>query len=51
VIEDLASVGISIDDITRQLEDEGIEAFIHSYDDLLDGVESKRSALAGAVGN
>ena len=51
VIADLASVGIAIDDITRQLEDEGIEAFIHSYDDLLEGVESKRSALAGAVGN
>jgi transaldolase len=51
VIADLASVGIEIDDITRQLEDEGIEAFIHSYDDLLEGVESKRSALAGAVGN
>jgi transaldolase len=50
VIADLASAGIAIDDITSQLEDEGIEAFIHSYDDLLDGVESKRSALAGAVG-
>jgi transaldolase len=51
VIEDLASVGISIDDITSQLEDEGIEAFIQSSDDLLHGVEAKRSALAGAVGN
>ena len=49
VMEDLASVGISIDAITRQLEDEGIEAFMHSYDELLDGVESKRSALAGAT--
>jgi len=51
MIADLAGVGIEIDDITHQLEDEGIEAFIHSYDDLLEGVESKRSALAGAVGN
>jgi transaldolase len=51
VIDDLASVGISIDDITSQLEDEGIASFMTSYDDLLEGVESKRSALAGAVGN
>jgi transaldolase len=50
VFDDLASVGISIDDVTRQLEEEGIDTFIHSYDDLLEGVESKRSALAGAVG-
>jgi len=50
VIDDLASVGISIDDITSQLEDDGIDAFIKSYDELLEGVESKRKELAGAVG-
>jgi len=49
VMQDLAKVGLSLDAITSQLEDEGIEAFIHSYDDLLECVESKRSALAGAA--
>lgn len=51
VANDLADLGISIADITHQLEAEGIEAFISSYDDLLDGVEEKRSALASASGD
>ncbi len=48
VANDLATLGVSIADVTHQLEAEGIEAFIASYDDLLDGVEEKRSALAAA---
>src|SRR5665811_1343677 len=51
VADDLASVGISIDEITSQLESDGIDAFIASYDDLLAGVDEKRSALAGATGD
>lgn len=48
VMDDLAAAGISIDAITRQLEDEGIDTFVKSYDDLLEGVEAKRGALAAA---
>ncbi len=48
VMDDLAAAGISIDAITRQLEDDGIETFVKSYDDLLEGVEAKRGALAAA---
>ncbi|MGC4192751.1 MAG: transaldolase [Thermomicrobiales bacterium] len=48
VLEDLAKVGLSIDQITAQLEDEGITTFITSYDGLLADVEAKRTALAGA---
>ncbi|MGN6031139.1 MAG: transaldolase, partial [Thermomicrobiales bacterium] len=35
VLDDLAKVGLSIDQITSQLEDEGITTFITSYDGLL----------------
>lgn len=49
VMDDLTAAGISIDALTRQLEDEGIDAFVKSYDDLLEGVEAKRGALAAAT--
>lgn len=49
VFEDLAATGTSIDEITQQLETEGIDAFIKSYDDLLAGVAEKRSNLAAAA--
>jgi len=44
---DLASLGIEIDAVTQQLEDEGIASFIKSYESLLAGVEKKKTALAG----
>ena len=49
VMDQLAEVGISIDAVTAQLEEEGIDTFAKSYDDLLEGVAAKRSALAEAV--
>lgn len=49
VLSALATVGLSIDQITAQLEDEGIATFITSYDGLLADVEAKRAALAGAA--
>lgn len=48
-IRDLASVGIDIDRVTDQLEEEGIAAFVKSYEDLLAGVDAKRTALAAAA--
>jgi transaldolase len=45
VLDDLHKVGLDIDQITQQLEDEGIESFMTSYDDLLEGVEGKRSLI------
>jgi len=50
-IDGLAIVGVSLDEITAQLETEGIDAFIKSYDDLLAGVEAKRSHLAHVGGD
>lgn len=49
VIDGLAKVGISLDEITAQIEDEGIDSFVKSYDDLLEGVDAKRAAVADAV--
>jgi len=49
VMDDLAATGISLDAITRQLEDEGISTFMKAYDELLAGVAEKREALATAA--
>lgn len=46
---DLDAAGIDIAAVTKQLEDEGIASFTKSYDALIEGVESKRSAIAEAV--
>jgi transaldolase len=47
LMADLADAGIDIDAVTHQLEEEGIASFIKSFESLLDGVEAKRSQLAG----
>ena len=39
----LPELGIDIDKITQQLEDEGIEKFNKPYDDLIAGIEGRRS--------
>ncbi|HYH13519.1 MAG TPA: transaldolase [Thermomicrobiales bacterium] len=48
VLARLEEAGISLDAITAKLEDDGIDAFIASYDDLLAGVDEKKAALAAA---
>jgi transaldolase len=48
-MQDLAAVGIDMDAVTRQLEEEGIASFVKSFELLLAGVGSKRSQLAGAA--
>jgi transaldolase len=49
IFADLASVGIDIDRVTSQLEEEGIASFTKSFEALLAGVEGKRSVLKQAV--
>ena len=44
----LAAAGIDFQAVTDQLEDEGIAAFIKSFESLLSGVASKRAQLAAA---
>ena len=45
VIEQLAAVGVDLDDVTRVLEEEGVAAFTKSYDELLASLESKAGEL------
>jgi transaldolase len=44
----LAEVGIDYDDVTRVLEEEGVQKFADSFSELLDGIAEKRGELAHA---
>jgi transaldolase len=48
VFERVASVGVDYDDVVLTLELEGVQKFADSFDELLDGVRSKRGQLAAA---
>lgn len=45
VLDALADVGCSLDDITSVLEEEGVASFSKSFDDLLAALRSKAAAL------
>ena len=45
VLEAFASVGVSLVDVTDQLEDEGVASFSKSFDDLLEVLTTKASSL------
>ncbi len=51
VVDGLANLDISLEEITATLETEGIDSFVKSFDDLLAGVEGKRQALAQVAGD
>ena len=46
----LESAGISIDEITTELVEDGVKKFMDSFDKLLGGVAKKRRELADAAG-
>ena len=46
---DLESAGISMEAVTTQLETEGIDSFVKSFETLLAGVEGKRASLTAAA--
>src|SRR3954452_20683984 len=48
LFEDLAKVGVDYDDISETLELEGVQKFADSFEELLEGVRSKRGQLAAA---
>jgi transaldolase len=48
LFDDLAEAGIDYDDVVRVLEEEGVQKFIDSFTELLDGVQSKKHELVGA---
>jgi transaldolase len=48
LVDKLEELGISYDDVTETLEREGVEKFIDSFTELLEGVAKKRDALVTA---
>jgi transaldolase len=44
-MEALEYVGISMAEVTRELEEEGVKAFADSYDALIEGIEARRQDL------
>jgi transaldolase / glucose-6-phosphate isomerase len=46
LLASLADAGISMDDVMRQLEEEGVSAFEQSFDGLLRNLEDKRQAFS-----
>ncbi len=45
---DLARAGVDYDDVTRVLEEEGVQKFSDSFDELIDGIRSKKEQLVAA---
>src|SRR3954465_6993346 len=48
LLEKLEDAGIDYDDVTRVLEEEGVQKFSDAFKELLDGVAKKRDALVAA---
>jgi transaldolase len=48
LFDDLAAAGIDYDDVVQVLEEEGVQKFIDSFTELMDGVRSKKHELVGA---
>jgi transaldolase len=48
LLDKLEAAGIEYDDVTRVLEEEGVQKFADSFKELLDGVAKKREALVAA---
>jgi len=48
LLEELADVGVDYDDVVATLEEEGVQKFADSFEELLDGIRAKRAELAAA---
>jgi transaldolase len=48
VFDDVEAAGVSVDDVTRVLEEEGVQKFSDSFAELLDGIREKRGELVSA---
>jgi transaldolase/glucose-6-phosphate isomerase len=49
-LAELESLGISLAQVTQELEDEGVQAFADAFDALLQTLEERRSAAASQTG-
>jgi transaldolase len=48
LFDELAAAGIDVDDVTRVLEEEGVQKFTDSFEELLEGIRAKRGELVSA---
>jgi transaldolase len=48
VFEQVATAGVDYDDVTDTLEREGVQKFIDSFTELLEGIDAKRKQLVAA---
>lgn len=49
-IFNLEEAGISMEKVTQELEDEGVQAFAHAFKDLLEAIETRRQKAASQLG-
>lgn len=49
ILEELSEWDLDLDQITRELQEEGVEKFANPFDELLEAIESKRQKFAQAV--
>jgi len=49
VLDRLAEIGIDLDQITKRLQDDGVEAFIESFETLIEQVAAKRTILKTGI--
>ena len=47
-LDQLEKVGINLDDVTRELLDEGVEKFVKPYDNLIETIAQKQADLITA---
>ena len=48
LFDELAGAGVDVDDVTRVLEEEGVQKFAGSFAELLEGIRAKRGELVSA---
>jgi transaldolase len=48
LLDELAQAGVDYDDVTRALEEEGVQKFADSFDELLEEIAAKRGQLVSA---
>ena len=48
IMDEMANLGISYDEVTELLQVQGVAAFTKSFDTLLEGIEKKRVQFAGS---
>ena len=48
LLDELAAAGVDYDDVTDTLEEEGVQKFADSFEELLEGIRAKRGELVAA---